>query len=216
MMSQDWPAGHSTQYAPDAVQPGGHSWQVPVVSEVTQRKLVGPPIMSIHCRLQLGIVVTGYEQKSAPHVVEVLQAPPLHTVSASAPHAWYVVHPTPQVEQGVQTPSWFPPHPRLYCPAGHLVQSVQTPFRFWVQGPRYRPVAQPPEVHPTQGGSDVGDPSHGIVWYMAGSHVLQATQVTTSDAPVPLHAPDLYWLVLQRVLQAAQVMFFDALGGLRM
>ena len=87
MVSQDWPEGHSTQYAPVAVQPGGHSWQVPVVAEVVQRKFVGPPIMSSHCRLQLGIDCTGYEQKSVPHVVEVLQAPPLHTVSDRAPHA---------------------------------------------------------------------------------------------------------------------------------
>jgi hypothetical protein len=43
--------------------------------------------MSSHCRLQLGIACTGYEQNSVPHVVEVLQAPPLHTVSVSAPQA---------------------------------------------------------------------------------------------------------------------------------
>jgi hypothetical protein len=59
-------------------------------------------------------------------------------------------------------------------------------------------------------------PSHGVVWYIPGSHVLQATQVTTSYAPAPPHAPDLYWLAPQRARQPAQVMFFVALGALRM
>ena len=96
------------------------------------------------------------------------------------------------------------------------MQLVQIPFRFWVHVPRYSPAAQPPDVHWTHGGSVVVDPSHGVVWYMPGVHVLQATQDTASDVPVPLHAPDLYWLPPQRVRQAPHAMFFVALGALRM
>jgi hypothetical protein len=212
-VSHDWPVGHSTQYAPDAVHPGGHSWHVPCVEDVVQRYPVGPLMMSSHCRVQLGIVVTGYEQNSAPHVVEALQGPPLHTVSASGEHAWNVAHPTPHTLQGTHRPSALPPHPLLYCPAGHVAQFVHAPSALGEHGPRYWPEGHPPDAQFTQGGSTAVVPSHGDEWYIPGSHTRQATQDTTSDDPVPLHAPERYWPGSHRVRQEAQLTFCDAFGA---
>jgi hypothetical protein len=50
----DDPFLHSTQYAPDAVHPGGHCWHVPCVLELTHKKLMdAAPMLEGHVQLQL-------------------------------------------------------------------------------------------------------------------------------------------------------------------
>ena len=82
--------------------------------------------------------------------------------------------------QAVQFPSASPPHPLLYCPAGHAAQGVHAPLAVCEQAPRYCPTGHPPDVHPVQGGSAVGVPSQGVEWYLPLGHARQSMHVTTS------------------------------------
>lgn len=81
-LSQDLSASHSLQKAPDAVQPGGHCLQEPVMELVTHMNWMrADPDDAGHRKAQEGRSTAGKSQKDAPHAPVVVE---VHTVVARA------------------------------------------------------------------------------------------------------------------------------------